>query len=212
MRRASLFVLVVLTALPAAADDWLLAAEKEARAASITAEPVPEASKAEWITFTPPSRLFSAEIPVTGWRVMEEEGPGGTVVRLLGPDSPSGDFRAVLSVRQADKGVADFLPLKQAVEVMRRPDPAVSRSATPVRPMRIAAGLARAFEIVETRRLPSDDGPGVERELHHYVAVIPTGGDSYLIARLVSSREDYLSLRDDFVRFLKSLNANPRRY
>lgn len=204
-------LLAALLLLPAAASagDWLADAAKAAREAAIPGFPQPEAPKGAWTPFVPSSRLFSGEIPVEGWWPMEEETATGSVFRLLGGDSQSGAIRAVLSVRFYDKDTPGFLPIKQAVDLMRRENKETGRSITPVRPVRVGLGLARTFEIVETRRVPSDDGPSFEEELHHYVAVIPVG-EAYYLVRLVSSRATYLDYRGDFVRFLKSLRSLSR--
>ena len=55
----------------------------------------------------------------------------------------------------------------------------------------------------KTRRLPADHAPSIEDELHHYVAVIPSG-ESYYIVKLSSTRDVYLEYRELFVRFLRS--------
>ena len=62
---------------------------------------------------------------------------------------------------------------------------------------------ARTFEVVETRRLPSEQAPSFPEELHHFVAILPHG-DGYYVLRLISARSDYLEHRDAFVRFLKT--------
>jgi hypothetical protein len=199
---ASLFLLCS----PALAGDWLADADKAAREAVIPGSPAPDAPKRPWMPYVPASRLFSGEIPVEGWWPMEEETATGSVFRLLGGDSHSGAIRTVLSVRFYDKDTPGFTPIKQAVEHIRREDKDLKRSVTPVRPVRVGLGLARTFEITETRRVPSDDGPSFEEELHHYVAVIPVG-EAYYLVRLVSSRATYLDYRDDFVRFMKSMRS-----
>lgn len=202
-----LFIILLVPA--ASAGDWLADAAKDARDAKIPGATVPEAPKTAWIPYVPASRLFSGEIPVEGWWPMEEETATGSVFRLLGSDSQSGAVRTVLSVRFYDKDTPGFLPIKLAVDVMRKENKESGRSITPVRPVRVGLGLARTFEIVETRRMPSDDGPAFEEELHHYVAVIPVG-EAYYLVRLISSRASYLDYRDDFVRFMKSLRTLSR--
>lgn len=202
----ALIAALLLLASPAVAGDWLADAAKAANAAVIPGAAQPEAQKKAWIPFVPASRLFSGEIPVEGWWPMEEETATGSVFRLLGGDSQSGSVRTVLSVRFYDKDTPGFTPIKQAVELMRRDDKELRRSVSPVRPVRVGLGLARTFEINETRRVPSEDGPSFEEELHHYVAVIPVG-EAYYLVRLVSSRATYLEYRDDFVRFMKSLRT-----
>lgn len=204
-----LWLAVLLLASPAAAEDWLAGAAKAAREAVIPGQAAPEAPKKDWIPFVPNSRLFSGEIPVEGWWPMEEETATGPVFRLLGADSQSGSVRATLSVRFYDKDTPGYTPIKQAVEIMRKEDKLFPRSISPVRPVRVGLGLARTFEIVENRRVPSEDGPSFEEELHHYVAVIPVG-EAYYLVRLVSSRATYLDYRDDFVRFMKSLRTLSR--
>jgi hypothetical protein len=205
----SLLAALLLLASPAAAGDWLADASKAAREAAIPGESKPDAQKKAWIPYVPASRLFSGEIPVEGWWPMEEETATGSVFRLLGGDSQSGSVRTVLSVRFYDKDTPGFTPIKLAVDLMRRDNKETNRVISPVRPVRVGLGLARTFEIVETRRVPSDEGPAFEEELHHYVAVIPVG-EAYYLVRLVSSRATYLEYRDDFVRFLKSLRTLSR--
>lgn len=207
----SLLAVLLAGAAPRArAADWLADAAKAAREATIQGSTPPEAPKTPWIPYMPSSRLFSGEIPAEGWWPMEEETAQGPVFRLLGPDSQSGAFRANLTVRFFDKDTPGFTPIKQAVDVMRRDDAATHRSVTGVRPLRIGLGLARTFEVVEVRRVPVDEGPSFEEELHQYVAVVPVG-EAYYLIRLVSSRASYLEYRDDFVRFLKSLRSTSSR-
>ncbi len=201
--RISLLVLL-LAAAPAGAADWLLESELAASAASIPAEPAAPPAKADFLPHTPASRLFSADVPTKGWWPVEEEGPDGSVFYLLGPDSPTGAFRAVLSVRAYDKDASLYADAKKHADLLRKNDDAVSRTATAVRPLRVGNGaLARTFEVVETRRLPSEQAPSFPEELHHYVAILPNG-DGYYVLRLISARSDYLEHRDMFVRFLKT--------
>lgn len=209
MRRDLLAVLLLL-AVPAGAADWLTESERAARAVSIPAEAPPQEPKGDYKPFTPASRLFSADVPVEGWWPVEEEGPDGSVFYLLGPDSPTGAFRATLSVRSYDRDSSQFVDAKKHADLLRKNDDAVSRSATPVRPQRVGSGiLARTFEVVETRRLPSELAPSFPEELHHYVAILPNG-DGYYVLRLVSTRSDYLDHRDMFVRFLKTFRLGAR--
>ena len=201
----SLAVLVLITPASARAEDWLLSAENAARAAVIPGEAAPGKPQEAWLAFSPAARTFVCDLPSSGWHPVEEESPVGTVVRVFGPEDPSGLIRATLSVRLIDQDSPGFLTVKRGVDAMRAPDKTTSRSATPVRSMRVPAGLARIFEVTETRRLPADEGPSTPLELHHYVAVLPQGGQSYFVMRLMTARADYLDFRDDFVRFLTSL-------
>jgi hypothetical protein len=101
-----------------------------------------------------------------------------------------------------DRDSPSFVPVKDAIEAMRRSSP--GREASPVHSVRIGAGLARIFEVTEIRRVPVDTGPSALLDLHQYVAVIPRG-EAYYVIRLISARENYLDLRDVFQGFLKSL-------
>lgn len=202
-----LLALTLAAAAPASAADWLLESERAARSAPVPDEPAGEPFAEGYRPHTPESRLFTADVPASGWWPMEEEGPDGSVFYLLGPDSPSGAFRAVLSVRAYDRDTSMFTEAKEHAELLRRRDDAVSRSATAVRPLRVKGGvLARTFEVIETRRLPAEQAPAFPEELHHYVAILPQG-ESFYVLRLISARTDYLEHRDMFVRFLRSFRA-----
>lgn len=200
----SLLALAALAAPSARAEDWLLQARRQAAATPIAGEATPDKPKSDWAPYEPASRLFRADMPPEGWTAFEEEDALGSIVRILGPDDPSGALRMTLTVRLVDRDSPNFVPAKDAVEAMRRSGP--NRETTPVHPLRVGGGLARVFEIVETRRLPVDDGPNAPMVLHQFVAVIPRG-DAYYLIRLVSARANYLDYRDDFVRFLKSFKT-----
>lgn len=193
---------LLLAAAPARAGDWILDAQAAAAAAAIPGEAAPEKVKDGWIPYEPVSRAFRSELPSQGWRPFEVDDALGSVVRILGPEDPSGTVRAVLSVRWVDRDAPDFIAAKAAVEAMRRPAP--GRDPSPVRPLRVSAGLARIFEIVEHRRLPLDEGPSAPIDLHQYVAVIPRG-QAYFLVRLTTARTSYLDYRSFFVRFIKEL-------
>jgi hypothetical protein len=199
---SNLAVLLLLASAPARAEDWLLAAQRAAASTAIPGEAVPEKAKSGWVPYEPASRLFRAELPPAGWNAFEEEDALGSVVRILGPDDPSGALRASLTVRLVDRDSPAYTPAKEAVEAMRRGGS--GREATAIHPLRVGAGLARLFEITETRRVPIDAGASAPLELHQYVAVIPRG-EAYYVVRLISARANYLDFRDDFVRFLTSL-------
>ena len=199
---SNLALLLLLASMPARAEDWLLSAQRAAASATIPDEAVPEKAKPDWAPYEPASRLFRADLPPAGWRAFEEDDALGSVVRVLGPDDPSGALRVTLTVRLVDRDSPVYAPVKEAVEAMRRQGP--GRESTAIQPLRIGAGLARIFEIAETRRAPGDAGPSAPMEIHQYVAVIPRG-DSNFVVRLVSARANYLDFRDVFLRFLKSL-------
>ncbi len=201
---SNLAVLLLLVSAPARAEDWLLTAQKTAASAAIPGEAVPEKAKSDWVPYEPASRLFRADLPPSGWQAFEEEDALGSIVRILGPDDRSGALRASLTVRLVDRDSPVFTPAKEAVEAMRRQGP--GRESTAVHPQRVGAGLARIFEITETRRVPVDAGPSAPLEVHQYVAVIPRG-EAYYVVRLVTDRANYLDYRDDFMRFLKSLKT-----
>jgi len=198
---SNLAVLVLLAAAPARAEDWLLSARRAAASAAIPGEAVPEKAKSDWAPYEPASRLFRADLPPAGWRSFEEDDALGSVVRILGPDDPSGALRATLTVRLVDRDSPVFAPIKVAVEAMRRQGP--GRDTTAVQSLRIPAGLARIFEITEIRRVP-DVATSAPLEIHQYVAVIPRG-EAYFVVRLVTARENYLDYRVDYIRFLRSL-------
>jgi hypothetical protein len=195
-------LLLLLAAAPARAEDWLLAARRAAAAAAVAGERVPPPPTADWIPYEPASRLFRGDLPASGWSPFEEEDALGSVVRILGPDDPSGALRAALTVRLIDRDCPVFLPAKDAVDAMRRQGP--DRESTAVSNLRVSAGLARVFEVTRTLRAPDDLAPSSPLELHEYAAVIPRG-ESYYVVRLITARENYLDFRDLFVRFLKAL-------
>lgn len=167
-------------------------------AAAVWAQEAPRAGR-----WSPPSNFFSCDLPGPDWRGFEEEEPGGPVARLLGPDGPFGTYRTGISVRWVEKGQSGWRPFKEAVEAMRRTDKSYGRHATSPRPLRVAGILSRVFEVTERRRLPPDQLPAMEEEIHHYVAMVPLG-DGYYVLKLSSSRQNYLDYRDVFVRFLRS--------
>ena len=135
--RALFVVLFITTA--AAGSDWLADADRTAREATIPGVSVPEKPKTAWVPYVPASRLFSGEIPVDGWWPMEDETATGSVFRLLGGDSQSGTIRTVLSVRFYDKDTPAFVPIKRAVDLMRRENKESGRSISPVRPYALAS-------------------------------------------------------------------------
>ena len=198
----SLLLPLLLAAAPARADDWLLEAQRAAAAAPLPGEASPERTKSGWVPYEPVSRQFRGELPTEGWRAFEEDDALGSVVRVMGPDDPSGALRAMLTVRLVDRDAPNFTPAKEAVDAMRRPSP--GRDPSPVHPLRVAAGLARIFEIVERRRVPIEEGPSAPMNLHQYIAVIPRG-EAYFLVRLTTARANYLDYRDFFVRFVKEL-------
>jgi hypothetical protein len=153
--------------------------------------------------FTPPSNLFACDLPGDDWHAFEEEEASGFATHILGPDNPAGTYRTGIDIRWVEKGQAGWKPLKQAIDDLRRGNKDTDRGSTNVRPYRISGILARTFEISETRRLPADQAPSLEDEIHHYVAVIPSG-ESYYIIKLSSTRDVYLEYRELFVRFLRS--------
>ncbi|MBI4377320.1 MAG: hypothetical protein HY549_12845 [Elusimicrobia bacterium] len=156
-----------------------------------------------------PSGAFSCDIPA-GWNAFAEPDFAGQTVRIVGPDGPSGLYRAGIDVRWHEKGQPGFIPAAKALERWRAPDPRTGRSASAARPLRISGILARAFELVETRRLPLESLPALEEELHHYVAVLPRG-EGYYVIRLSSSRESYLDYRKLFFDFLRSFKLSGTR-
>jgi hypothetical protein len=158
--------------------------------------------------FLASSHLFACEVP-TAWRAFETEDALGPVVRLLGPDNPSGTYRAGFSVRWFEKGSPGYLDPQKVVDEMRRSDKDAKRTATAVSHMRVAGLLARIFEVVETRTLPLERLPAEEVEIHDYVAIIPSGYNYYLV-RLSSTRDVYLDFREDYMRCLDTFKPMGR--
>lgn len=152
--------------------------------------------------YTPPSRMFTCDVP-KGWSVFEEDEGSGAAVHMLGPENAEGTFRSGLDVRFMEKGSAGYLPYRKFVDLMRKENEETQRSATSIRTMRTGAGLARVFEISETRRLPPDRLPSLEEQLHRYVAIIPSG-DNYYFISLASTRDTYLDFRDLWAEFLRT--------
>ncbi|MCX5797675.1 MAG: hypothetical protein NTY77_19470 [Elusimicrobia bacterium] len=177
----------------------LCAAPMRAQEAEPAEAPSP---KAKHMLYLAPSHLFACEMP-TGWQAFETEDALGPVVRLLGPDNPAGTYRTGFSVRWIEKGNPGYVEAKKAVDEMRRSDPDTKRSSTGVTHMRVGGLLARLFEVVETRALPLERLPAAEEQLHHYVAVVPSGLNYYLV-RLSSAREVYLDFREDYMLCLRT--------
>ena len=158
----------------------------------------------DFIEYTPPSRLFSCEIPAEGWNALEEEGPRGLSVHILGPEEPDRDFRAGLHVHYFEKGRPGFTPWQELLVKIRERDPEAHRESTGMVSWRIAKRPARTFEIRESRLLPLDRIPAELVTLHHFYALVPGGGDSYFLIKLSTTERTYLQYREPFKRFLKS--------
>ncbi len=157
------------------------------------------------VAYSPPSGNFSCKIPQS-WLAFEEEEPSGTVVHILGPDSPSGTYRTGIDVHWVATGRPGSLPFKEALKLIRRKDKAIHRSASGIRRVSTSEGLARVIEVRERRRLPLEQAPAVEEDLHHYVALLPSPGGYYLI-RLSSTQKIYLDYRALFFDFLDSFKV-----
>lgn len=153
--------------------------------------------------YTPPSKNFSCDLP-KGWTAFaENEADDIEAVHVLGPDNEAGTFRSGIDIRYYEKGAPGFVPYKKAVDQMRRSDGQTDRESTTIRALRIGAGLARTFEVSETRRLPADRLPSMVEPLHRYYAIFPNG-ESYFVVSLASTREMYLDYRELFVDFLRT--------
>jgi hypothetical protein len=160
-------------------------------------------TKNDYISYAAPSGQFACARPRNGWQTIEGRDALGEVIYFMGPENPAKTYRTGYSIRWMNAETPGFIDAKHQVDFLRATDKATGQRATPVRPMRVAGLLARTFEILETRVLPADKLPASESELHHYVAVIPSGAGYYLI-RLSATRDVYLDYRDEWIRFLKS--------
>lgn len=181
-------------------DSLLLAAA--VLALSLGAAPA-RAADAAPTAYTPPSKDFVCDLPA-GWTAFADSEPREMeAVHLLGPDDSGGTFRTGIDIRYYEKGSPGFVAYKTAIEGLRRSDGMTDRSSTPITAMRIGAGLARVFEISETRRLPIDRAFSLTEPLHRYYAIFPNG-ESYFVVSLTTTREVYLDYRDMFTQFLKT--------
>lgn len=209
MRAASLLLLVALAA-PSFGQSAAATAQeppKKLEPNFYTPETVPTGPD---LRYAPGSNSFVCDLPGADWAAFEEEEAEGAAVHILGPDNPDGLYRPGIDVRLYEKGHSRFVPMKTFIDRMRRSDDDTSRQATGVRPLRIGGILLRLFEVNEKRWLPVDRFPASERELHHFVAVVPAG-DSYFVIKLGSTRETYLEYRSLFVNFLKSFRPQGYR-
>ncbi len=155
------------------------------------------------LRYSPPSSAFVCQLPDADWHGFEEEESAGFATHLLGPDNPSGTYRTGIDIRWIEKGEVHWVPLKRYIDDLRHGDTDTERVSTIVKPYRVGGMLARIFEVSERRRLPGDQTPSLDQELHHYYAVIPIG-ESYYSLKLSSTRDIYLDYRELFVRFLHS--------
>jgi hypothetical protein len=155
--------------------------------------------------FAPASGRFTCEAP-RDWTPIEEEELSGSVVHLLGPDDPAGAYRSGIDVHYVDSGRPGFVPVKTAIENLRRSDKLTQRQSTPVKRFAVGKVLAKTFEVWEKRSVPAELSPSVTTAIHHFVAVVETGED-YFVIRLSSAEEAYVDLRKVFTRFLKSFRA-----
>lgn len=153
--------------------------------------------------YTPPSKDFSCDVP-RGWSVFEEDEAGDIeAVHLLGPDDSAGDYRAGIDIRYYEKGSPGFVPYKTTIEALRRSDKLTDRQSSPINAMRVGAGLARTFEVSETRRLPLGRAPSSLEPLHRDYAIFPNG-ESYFVVTMATTREVYLDYREQFYEFLRT--------
>lgn len=183
-----------------------LAAAAFAAALATLAPRAARADEKPPLRWSPPSNAFVCDLPGADWYAFEEEEGAGFASHILGPDSETGNYRAGIDIRWVEKGQPGWEPIKKRIDDrLRRNDPETGRSATPVRPYRVPAGLARIFEVVETRRLPGDQLPSADEELHYYYALIPQG-ESYFELKMASTREEYFKYRDVFARFLRAFH------
>ena len=159
------------------------------------------AVSAQETRYEPASGAFTCVAPA-GWDASESDEPFGPVTRFVGPEDPTGHYRAGLSVRWHEAGTPGFVPAKRMLDVLRRKEEATDRQSTPVRIVRVGGLPYRVFEVTETRHLPPDRLPAVSRDLHHFIALAPWG-QGYFVIRLSSTLETYLEHRETFNEFLR---------
>lgn len=155
--------------------------------------------------YVPPTRAFSCEIG-QGWEAFEEDGLSGPSTHFLAPQTGAGKYRSGIDIHSVENGKAGFVPLKKAMESLRRRDETLNRSAASTRRVSTGAGSAHFVEIRESRRLPFETAPSQEENILHAIALIPNG-ESYFLIRLSAPEDGYLTYRDEFFRLLKSFRA-----
>ena len=209
MRAASLLLLAVLAS-PSLGQSPAAPAEPPKKLEPNFFTPPETAQTGPDLRYAPASNSFVCDLPGAEWVAFEDEEAEGAAVHILGPDNPDGLYRPGIDVRLYEKGHSRFLPMKTFIDRMRRSDDDTGRQATGVRPQRIGGILLRLFEVNEKRWLPVDRFPAAERDIHHFVAVVPAG-DSYFVIKLGSTRETYLEYRSLFVNFIKSFRPQGYR-
>jgi len=155
--------------------------------------------------FTPPSRLFSCEIPV-GWSSFETETLRGKAVHIVGPRG-SGTLRPAYHIHHFDKTKPGFLPGKDALRRELKSDKASGRESSATVSVRAGRNTGKMFEVREERLLPEGRLPAKPARLHHFYAFLASGADEYIMIKLSCPEEDFVAYRQEFRRFLKSFRV-----
>ncbi len=163
------------------------------------------AQKEPWIPYSPPSNSFSARIPASWWGYEEEE-PNGFAVHLLGPEDPSGVYRAGIDVHRVIKGTPGYAPYREKIARMRKGGGLLDNQSSPLSYTRAAGGLGIVFQTTDWQWLAVGRLPAKRIPLHHWVCVVAEGED-YWVIRLSSTRDSFLKYRDLFRRFVASFKS-----
>lgn len=161
------------------------------------------AKKGANLRYSPPSRIFSCDIR-RGWQAFEHKTPRGAAVHILGPAEPGSSFRPAYHIHHFEKGKPGFMRAKHAMKQERRKDKATGRQATAPKSWRVGNHAARMFEVREQRLLPVGRLPARPVPIHHFYAMVPAGGEDYVMIKFSSTEESYLKYRKEFYRFLET--------
>ncbi|HVE13035.1 MAG TPA: hypothetical protein VNI01_06545, partial [Elusimicrobiota bacterium] len=141
----------------------------------------PARAAVKTVPYTPPSKSFACEVPAEGWSAFEEETPRGLTTHILGPEEPDGRFRPAIHVQVFDASRPGFVKWQELLPKLRARDPEVGRESSTMTAWRIDRRAARTFEIREDRLLPIDRYPAEWTRLHHFYALVPGSGESYVL-------------------------------
>ena len=175
-------------------------------AAALLAAPASAREKKIYLPYTPPSGLFSAEIP-EGWAASEEETPRGIVTHIVGPSESKGSWHAAYHVHYFEKSKPGFVDSREAMKIFRERDKTTDRDADQMTTWRVDNKPAKMFQVRETRMLPGGRLPAERVSLHHFYMFVPSGRDEYYVIKLSTTEETFLDYRAEFRRFMASFRT-----